>query len=264
MSENEMYLQEGVVYDDYDHEEDTDDTSEDIGVEDTSLTNNNEPNELEDEEPDDEANDEELEEEEPDDDDELEEEDSDDDDELEDVVQQTDEVAQMLGKHGIDYNSIVDEFQTNGKLSTETMEKLQKAGYTAGAVKSYIVGQQARYEQYRTKVEKTVGGAKHYNQLAKWAKDNLTKKEKTTYNAAVESGDLAKAKFAVKGLQARYEAREGREAKLVKGKNTVAARVKGFTSLAEYSKATEDPRYNRDKAYTAKVNTRIYAMDFNN
>lgn len=256
MPENEMFIQEGPVYDDYTADE-----------EDVIEGAEEDPEEEIDEEGDVPENDEEEEPDEEDeeqDDEDDEEHDDEDDEDLDEIVKHTDEVAQMLAKHDIDYNGIVDEFQSSGKLSQSTMEKLQKAGYTPGAIKSYINGQQALYEQYRTKVVKTVGGDKSYAKLQKWTKDNLTHKEKQAFNAAVESGDLTKAKFAVKGLQARYEASEGREAKLVKGKSTGAARVKGFTSLAEYSKATEDPRYNRDKAYTTKVNTRILAMDFIN
>ena len=187
-------------------------------------------------------------------------EDTDDEDEDE-IPRQVDAIAGLLAKKGIDYNGIVAEFQANGRLTAETITKLEKAGYPEGVVSSYIKGQQALYDRYADKVKAVVGGEKKYTELWQWAKDNLSKREKQEFNAAVESGDIGKAKFALNGLKARYQNKEGTVAKLVKGAPTRTKSVKAFTE-AELVKALDDPRYEHDIEFTRKVNQKLLATDF--
>lgn len=188
------------------------------------------------------------------------EEDPDEDEEA--IPKQVEAIASLLATKGIDYNGIVAEFQNNGKLTPETVAKLDKAGYPEAVVASYIKGQQAIYDRYADKVKTIVGGEKKYTELWKWAKDNLSKKEKVEFNSAVESGDLGKAKFALEGLKARYHNKEGNVAKLIKGAPIKSAKAKAFSTSAEMVKALDDPRYEHDIEYTRKVDQKLLVTDF--
>lgn len=176
---------------------------------------------------------------------------------------QADAMGALLAQKGIDYNGLINEFNSNsGRLTAETIAKLEKAGYPEEVVKGYIAGQQAIYDRYQESVKKTVGGEKNYARLINWATNNLSRQEKLAFNSAVESGDISKARFVLKGLQAQYEKQEGRAAKLVKGTaSKTSSKLKGFT-MDEYFKATDDPRYEKDREYTKKVNERLLLTDF--
>lgn len=265
MIDNEIIIADGEVYDDNDNpieeaaENDNEDTANDS---DTGVDVDNDSNDAE---TDDDEEDEEIDgSEDTEDAEDTEEDDEDEISEFGEGAREANAVAAMLEKHKINYNSLVDEFERNGRLSPESISRLEKAGYPAEVVKSYITGQQAKYDRYADTVKQTVGGEKAYARLAKWAETNLTRREKLEFNAAVNSGDLTKAKFALKGLKARFENKEGKEVKLVKGaiSSKTSKAAKGFSTMEEYQKATDDPRYEKDKAYTRKVDARILATNF--
>ena len=171
----------------------------------------------------------------------------------------------MLAKKSIVYNDLISEYRQNGgKLTEATAAKLEKAGYPKDVVAAYISGQQAVYDRYADKVKNLVGGEKQYGKLAAWAEKNLSRREKEEYNAAVESGNFARAKFAIEGMKARYTNSEGKPAKLVKGRTISAkkATAKPFVDQDELIKALDDPRYETDRDFTIKVNRRLMQTDF--
>lgn len=70
-----------------------------------------------------------------------------------------------------------------------------------------------------------VGGDQQFQQLSQWAAANLDPQELADYNAAVDSGNKAVARFAVKQLQTRAAAGAGQEPKLIGGGSAVKADV---------------------------------------
>lgn len=70
-----------------------------------------------------------------------------------------------------------------------------------------------------------VGGDQQFQQLSQWAMANLDPQDLADYNAAVDSGNKAAARFAVKQLYARASADDGREPKLISGGSAIKADV---------------------------------------
>lgn len=176
---------------------------------------------------------------------------------------QADACATLLAKSGIDYNEVREEYLENGCLSKATLKTLADAGYSEELIEGYIAGQQARYEVYASHVMNIAGGEKPYRELLAWADKNLSEKEKTHFNKAVDSNDIDEARFAITGLMARREKVKGVKPNIVHGKTAQSKQaVKGYANLAELAKAQRDPRYETDAAYTREVERRILASDF--
>ena len=183
--------------------------------------------------------------------------------ELEALTAQGDAAAVLLAKSNISYNALKEEYRTNGELSEKTLAQLEKAGYTRELVENFIEGQQARYEaSYGVYIRNAVGGDKEYARLIKWAGNNLSSQEINRFNKAVTSNDIDIALVAVENLANRMEKAKGTPPKLVEGKPTAEHHTKGYASLAEMAAAMDDPRYEKDMAYTERVERRIIASDF--
>ena len=183
--------------------------------------------------------------------------------ELEALTAQGDAAAVLLAKSNISYNALKEEYRTNGELSEKTLAQLEKAGYTRELVENFIEGQQARYEaSYGVYIRNAVGGDKEYARLVKWAGNNLSSQEINRFNKAVTSNDIDIALVAVENLANRMEKAKGTPPKLVEGKPTAEHHTKGYASLAEMAAAMDDTRYEKDMAYTERVERRIIASDF--
>ena len=183
--------------------------------------------------------------------------------ELKALTAQGDAAAVLLAKSNISYNALKEEYRTNGELSEKTLAQLEKAGYTRELVENFIEGQQARYEaSYGVYIRNAVGGDKEYARLIKWAGNNLSSQEINRFNKAVTSNDIDIALVAVENLANRMEKAKGTPPELIEGKPTAGHHTKGYASLAEMAAAMDDPRYEKDMAYTERVERRIIASDF--
>lgn len=183
--------------------------------------------------------------------------------ELKALTAQGDAAAVLLAKSNISYNALKEEYRTNGELSEKTLAQLEKAGYTRELVENFIEGQQARYEaSYGVYIRNAVGGDKEYTRLIKWAGNNLSSQEINRFNKAVTSNDIDIALVAVENLANRMEKAKGTPPELIEGKPTAEHHTKGYASLAEMAAAMDDPRYEKDMAYTERVERRIIASDF--
>ena len=183
--------------------------------------------------------------------------------ELDALTAQGDAAAVLLAKSNISYNALKEEYRTNGELSEKTLAQLEKAGYTRELVENFIEGQQARYEaSYGVYIRNAVGGDKEYARLIKWAGNNLSSQEINRFNKAVTSNDVDIALVAVENLANRMEKAKGTPPELIEGKPTAEHHTKGYASLAEMAAAMDDSRYEKDMAYTERVERRIIASDF--
>lgn len=171
------------------------------------------------------------------------------------------EIAEkVVDNAGLDMSSLADEYAQNGQLADKSYEALEKSGIPREYVDQFIAGQKAIGEQQTNTVKDMVGGNEAYDEMAKWASDNMSEGEKKAYNTAVNSQDMDTVKLAVESLKAKYQTANGTEPNLVQGKATPATE-QGYASWAEVTQAMADPRYAKDPAYQAAVKTKISNSD---
>lgn len=161
---------------------------------------------------------------------------------------------QVTEEHEVlfDTSSYIKEYETYGKLSDESYEKIEKAGISRDIVDLYIDGQKAIIELHSQNLMKIVGGADEYKKMVSWAAENLTESEKNAFNNAVDNSDFATATFAISGLNARYKnATNFNSGSRIEADNGQYFDV--YSSMAEMVKDVKDERYKSDEAFRLKV-----------
>ena len=157
-----------------------------------------------------------------------------------------------------DLNPFFDEYSEKGELTQDSYNKLNGMGLSKDVVDNYISGMKAQTDLQVTRIQNEVGGESNYNNMVKWAQDNLSEAEVNAFNKSIESGNSEEALLAVKGVNARYnltQAPKTNEPSLIKGQ--AAAPQSNFRSTAEVVKAINDPRYKEDSAYRKDVEDKI-------
>ena len=148
-----------------------------------------------------------------------------------------------------------EEYAQKGSLSEETFKSLEGRGIPRKMVEAYIEGQQALADRQTQTIYNEIGGEKEYRSLIEWAAKSLDPDEITVFNGEVQSGDLRRAKVAVKGLAARRMV-EDRPVRRVEGRSAPAD-GDAFQSMAEVVRAMRDSRYATDPAYRKSVENKI-------
>lgn len=179
------------------------------------------------------------------------------------LTEQGDAAAELLATHGISYKDLCAEYTANGELSEKSLASLNKAGFPKALIENYIEGQQSRLEaSFGSYIKKAAGGDKQYETICQWAANNLSEAEIHRYDKAIETNNLDTALTALEGLMLKYEKANGKAPEIIRGKAPARqAAIKGFNSMEEMADAMEDPRYEKDPAYTHKIEQRMLATE---
>ena len=149
--------------------------------------------------------------------------------------------------------------ESQKEFSKDTIDKLQ--GMKAEEVAQMFLDYRTKNEPSEsaqltdenvTQLKGIVGGDQQYDDMMKWAGENLQEKEVKMYDAVMEKGDPLAAFFAVQALTYRFKDSQGGDGELLQGK---AAPSKGdtFRSQAEVVRAMSDARYESDPAYRQDI-----------
>lgn len=143
---------------------------------------------------------------------------------------------------GEDVSSYVDALVEKGGLPRSVVETyLQGVAPAKGNVPATPDGSTAGLTEADVVELKTmVGGEQQFQQLSQWATANLDPQELADYNAAVDSGNKAAARFALRQLQVRA-AGGGQEPQLIGGGTAVK------TDVFETDQQAVDARSKRGK-----------------
>ena len=158
-------------------------------------------------------------------------------------------------------------YNNNNTLSKETIEKFYNMD-TKQLVDSYMeaVGKQPEQpsvdisEASIAEIKNSVGGVKEYDNLVKWADQNLDAKAAAAFDSVVNSGNVQMIKLAAAGLKAEFENANGYEGRMLTGKG---AQNSGdvYRSQPELVAAMNDPRYDSDPAYRQDVIEKLDRSD---
>lgn len=168
-----------------------------------------------------------------------------------------------ITKAGLDMTALSAEFAKDGKLSDDSMAKLEKVGITKPMVDAYVEGQKAQAAAYVTSVAESVGGQDNLNATLEWAGKSLTADEIAAANKALQSGDAAQARLVVAGLRSRMVAQQGQEPSLVQGRSGLTAGVaQGYESTQQWIADVNSHAYKTDPAFREKVARRVAVTKF--
>ena len=175
------------------------------------------------------------------------------------------EADKVLTEKGLNMAEFEQEYTVNGRLSEESLAKLEKAGIPRTMVQAYIDGQNALVTHFVNEVQAIAGGEQGYQDVVNWAKENLSEEEKNAYDKVMCSGDKELIKLAVAGLVAQYREVEGVEPEIhIHGRASASrsSRVTGYKNVSEMKAAMRDPRYGKDPDYTREVEMKTMKASF--
>ena len=115
------------------------------------------------------------------------------------------EPTQKVSEQGMVLDTYYDEFAKDGSLSEKSYQALDKTHcLSKELVDGYISGQKALAENHTKTIQDTVGGKEKYDNIVKWASENLADNEVKAFNDMMDSGTLDQAQLAISGIQAKY------------------------------------------------------------
>ena len=170
-------------------------------------------------------------------------------------VERDNEIKNDLAKHNIDFDALGEEYQKNGELSKESIDKLEKAGYPKAMVDAYLDGLQATTEKFVNRIYSMAGGKENYEKIIGFIKtqpDSVI----NAYNATITQGNLNQIELALNGIKAQMKTAYGTSnPTLMGGASTSTA--EGYTSMEQMTKDMADPRYQVDPKFTRSVLMKI-------
>ena len=180
--------------------------------------------------------------------------------ESEESTEETEEASQPSEAAEL-ITSASDEFNENGELTPETLEKFSSMS-SQELVEAYMQAQstlpQAQSEAPEildsqiNEIKNSAGGEKAYGELVTWAGENLPQTEIDAFDEIVGTGSTQAIKLAVSGLKAQYENANGYEGQMLTGKSPKNTQDV-FRSQQELVAAMSDRRYDNDPAYRQDV-----------
>jgi len=185
-----------------------------------------------------------------------------------------DNLGDIFQKAEIDPFKMNEHFaENNGTLSEEMYNQLGEAGLNKTVVDAYLKGvrqevgieeaaaQPALSESEVSDLKGLAGGESGYNDLMKWASENLAKDDIESFDDVLATGNKSAVKFAIKALVGQMEETEGRDSNIVTGKKPVAGDA--YRSMAEVVRDMNKPEYELDPAYRADVQRKIERSNLN-
>ena len=182
-----------------------------------------------------------------------------------------DQLGDLFKSNNIDPFAMSKHFEENNGTLDDTMyEQLNKAGLSKSVIDSYLEGVRkdtgfspqtaAPYlnEAEVEEVKNMVGGDKGYDNLMDWAGKNLDQEAAKDYDEVLATGNKSAVKFAVKALMGQYEDANGRDSKLVTGKESAPDT---YRSMAEVVRDMNKPEYTQDEAFRDDVIRKLSASN---
>ena len=181
--------------------------------------------------------------------------------------------GEQLGNLFKDNN--IDPFEMNqyfaengGTLSEDMYSQLGKAGLTKEVVDNYLAGvrnevgiesaEPVLSESEIKDLKNLAGGERGYDNLMEWAGQNLDQEAIKDFDDVLATGNKSAIKFAITALMGRYEDSQGRDSKIVTGKESS---TENYRSMAEVVRDMNKPEYQSDEAFRDDVLRKLSASN---
>ena len=160
--------------------------------------------------------------------------------------------------------------ENNGTLADDMYDKLATAGLSKEVVDNYLSGVRGELgiepkqaspvlsDSEIKDLKNIAGGERGYDNLMDWAGNNLTEQDAKSYDDVLATGNASAIKFAIKALMGQYEDANGRDSKIVTGKESS---TENYRSMAEVVRDMNKPEYQTDEAFRDDVLRRLSASN---
>jgi len=153
----------------------------------------------------------------------------------------------VVGKAGLDVDSLVQQIQQEGDLSTEAKNALIAQGVDASLIDSYVENLKFRMDAESKSALDYVGGQEEWNKINAWAENNLNEADKAAYNDTLNGANWKMAADAIKSRMG-----QNAEPNLMLG-NELGNTASGYRSRAEMKKDMSNPEYRSNPTFRQTV-----------
>ncbi|MCX4025636.1 hypothetical protein H0A36_28160 [Endozoicomonas sp. SM1973] len=167
------------------------------------------------------------------------------------------QVKSLVEQAGLDFDVFQSEYEAGGKLSDESYQKLEAAGFPPEIVDAHIDGLRATEELQMQALYNTVGGEENLNQLLSWAGQHLKEEDINSFNDIAANGDMSQLTLALNGLKAQYESQNGSMQITSYSGTQPQITTDIFHSQDDVQEAMSDPRYGVNETYTKEVEAKM-------
>jgi hypothetical protein len=182
-----------------------------------------------------------------------------------------DQLGELFKNNNIDPFAMSKHFEeNNGTLDDSMYEQLSKAGLSKNVVDNYLDGvrneagfnpntpEPVLSQSEIDEIKALAGGDRGYDNLMEWAGQNLDQEAIKDYDDVLATGNKSAVKFAVTALMGKYEDSQGRDSKIVTGKESS---TETYRSMAEVVRDMNKPEYQNDEAYRDDVLRKLSASN---
>ena len=158
--------------------------------------------------------------------------------------------------------------ENGGTLSEDMYSQLGKAGLTKEVVDNYLAGvrnevgiesaEPVLSESEIKDLKNLAGGERGYDNLMEWAGQNLDQEAIKDFDDVLATGNKSAIKFAITALMGKYEDSQGRDSKIVTGKESS---TETYRSMAEVVRDMNKPEYQNDEAFRDDVLRKLSASN---
>lgn len=147
-------------------------------------------------------------------------------------------------------------YQETGGITEDQLKVMTDMGIPQPMIDTYMAGLQAIVAQQTAEVYAAVGGEEEYQAMMEWAAKTMSAEDQAAHNRAVEAGDAAAAKLAIRGLYAQFK-NSTMGPQMVTGQAPKYGGVEPFGDRSEITEAMRDPRYKKSEAFRKEVERRL-------
>ena len=158
--------------------------------------------------------------------------------------------------------------ENGGTLSEDMYSQLGKAGLSKEVVDNYLAGVRNEVGIESTEpvlsaseikdLKNLAGGERGYDTLMDWAGNNLDQEAINDFDNVLATGNKTAIKFAITALMGKYEDSQGRDSKIVTGKESS---TENYRSMAEVVRDMNKPEYQSDEAFRDDVLRKLSASN---
>ena len=181
------------------------------------------------------------------------------------------QLGELFKNNNIDPFAMSKHFEeNNGTLNDEMYDQLSKAGLSKSVVDNYLDGvrnevgfnpntpEPVLSQPEVDEIKALAGGDKGYDNLMEWAGQNLDQQAIKDYDDVLATGNKSAVKFAVTALMGKYEDSQGRDSRIVTGKESS---TDTYRSMAEVVRDMNKREYQTDEAYRDDVLRKLSASN---
>ena len=167
-----------------------------------------------------------------------------------------DSAEKDLVSKGVDFSGLENEYMNNGRLSQQSYETLEKAGYPKAVVDGMLAGWEAASTRFVNDVHALAGGQEEFARIQQFV-SSQNKDVINAFNATLDSENLTQIRMALEGIKGQMVKQYGTQRPSIVGNAAPSVDRSGYESTDEMIKDMSDPRYQKDAKFTREVYRKV-------